>query len=29
MSYVVNLLPAQKEFWEIPHNYDRDIALYQ
>lgn len=29
MSYVVKLLPAQKEFWEIPHNYDRDIALYQ
>lgn len=29
MSYVINLLPAQKEFWEIPHNYDRDIALYQ
>lgn len=27
--YVVNLLPAQKEFWEIPHNYDRDVALYQ
>lgn len=27
--YVVNLLPAQKKFWEIPHNYDRDIALYQ
>lgn len=29
MPYTVNLLPAQKEFWEIPHNYDRDIALYQ
>lgn len=23
------LLPAQKEFFLIPHDYDRDIALYQ
>lgn len=23
------LLPAQKEFMLIPHNYQRDIALYQ
>lgn len=24
-----NLLPAQKEFFEIPHNSNLDIALYQ
>ena len=24
-----NLLPAQKDFFLIPHDYDRDIALYQ
>ena len=29
MTYEVNLLPAQREFWEIPHNYPIDIALYQ
>lgn len=27
MNY--ELLPAQKQFMEIPHNYPRDIALYQ
>lgn len=29
MSYTVNLLPAQKRFWEIPHNNSIDVALYQ
>lgn len=24
-----NLLPAQKQFLEIPHEYKTDIALYQ
>lgn len=24
-----DLLPAQKEFFTVPHNYPRDIALYQ
>lgn len=29
MSYEINLLPAQKKFWEIPHNNSIDVALYQ
>lgn len=29
MSYTVNLLPAQKRFWEIDHNNSIDVALYQ
>lgn len=29
VDYKVNLLPAQKEFWEIPHSFPIDIALYQ
>lgn len=27
--YEVNLLPAQRKFWEIPHNNSIDVALYQ
>lgn len=29
MSYTVDLLPAQKEYFEIPHNNPIDIAVYQ
>ena len=29
MSYTVNLLPAQREFFEINHSYPMDIAVYQ
>lgn len=24
-----NLLPAQREFFEINHNFETDVALYQ
>lgn len=27
--YEVNLLPAQKELFEINHNYPIDVAVYQ
>lgn len=27
--YEVNLLPAQKKFWEINHDYKIDVAVYQ
>lgn len=29
MTYTVNLLPAQREYFEIPHNYPIDVAVYQ
>lgn len=29
MSYVVDLLPAQREYFEINHDYPMDIAVYQ
>lgn len=29
MPYEVELLPAQKEYFEIPHNNPIDIAVYQ
>ena len=29
MSYEVKLLPAQRKFWEIDHNENIDVAVYQ
>lgn len=29
MSYEINLLPAQRELFEIPHDYAKDICVYQ
>lgn len=29
MSYQVELLPAQRKFWEINHNHKIDVAVYQ
>lgn len=29
MSYTVELLPAQRKFWEIDHNENIDVAVYQ
>ena len=27
--YTVDLLPTQRKFWEIPHNNNIDVSLYQ
>lgn len=29
MTYTVELLPAQKEYFEISHNNPIDVAVYQ
>ena len=29
MTYTVELLPTQKEYFEIPHNNPIDVAVYQ
>ena len=29
MTYTVELLPAQREYFEIPHNNPIDVAVYQ
>lgn len=29
MSYTVDLLPTQRKFWEIPHDNNIDVSLYQ
>lgn len=29
MTYSVELLPAQREYFEIPHNNPIDVAVYQ